>query len=55
MKAAVRKQNENGIDHFTETIVPHHLPQAAFTFKRGLWLFGLVWAVMVIIRELLAN
>jgi len=55
MKAAVSKQHENGIDHFTATIVPHQLPQTAFTFKRGLWLFGLVWTVMAIIRELLAN
>lgn len=55
VKVTVQKQNKIGLDKFTATIVPCRIPQLVFTFNQGLVLFGLLLAILAVIRQLIAN
>jgi hypothetical protein len=55
VKVTVQKQNKVGLDKFTATIVPCRIPQLVFTFNQGLLLFGLLLALMAVIRQLIAD
>src|ERR1041385_6430068 len=55
VKVTVQKQNKIGLDKFTATIVPCRIPQLVFTFNQGLLLFGLLLALMAVIRQLIAD
>jgi hypothetical protein len=55
VKVTVQKQNKISLDRFTARIVPCRIPQLVFTFNQGILLFGLLLAILAVIRQLIAD